>query len=143
MWSRPRPVGDTLSEAFWAAATEEVLVVQRCRRCGHYQHPPRPRCVSCHADGLEFDRVGGRGRLWSWMVTRTPAVRSFRDRIPYLLALVELEEQADLLMLTDLDMRSLQLLEAGLPMRVRFDRIEEGASTFTLPRWEPAACARS
>ena len=77
--------------AWFAAAEQERLLVQRCTDCGHHQHYPRALCTACAGDALEFVESAGSGRVVSWTtVYRSPDPDRFVA--PYTLAIVELDE---------------------------------------------------
>ncbi len=42
--SMPLPAASSDTLAWWQAAAEHRLVVQRCDNCGRYRHPPSPLC---------------------------------------------------------------------------------------------------
>jgi len=57
---KPLPVlGDDLSRAYWEAAREGRLLVQRCRACGEHQLYPRGHCVHCFAPDPEWVEAKG------------------------------------------------------------------------------------
>lgn len=89
---RPLPEITAASAPFWAAARDHRLVVQHCPRCRRFQHFPRPWCTNCLHDVLEFVDATGRGTIYSFTVVRRAANPAFADRVPYVLALVELDE---------------------------------------------------
>jgi uncharacterized OB-fold protein len=56
------------TEAFWAAAAEGRLVVDRCDTCGAYAFPPRGMCRHCHGRAFSVVEITGRGRIYSYTV---------------------------------------------------------------------------
>jgi uncharacterized OB-fold protein len=83
---RPEPV----TQAWWDATVERRFTAQRCRSCNKIQHYPRPFCISCQADELDFVELSGKGKVQSFsIVYRSP----FDDLpAPYVVALVDLAE---------------------------------------------------
>lgn len=135
---RAQPIPDALTEPFWAAAKRRQLVVQRCRSCRRWQHPPRPTCVACGTDEVEFSPVSGNGTVVTWSEVRHPFVTGWTE--PFTCFLVELVEQAGLLFVSD-DVRLRcqgRRLEptAAMPMRVEFEPIDNG---LLLPQFVPTA----
>lgn len=65
-------------------------MVQRCVACGHHQFYPRPFCLPCNADRLEWVRVRGTGRVYSQTTVHMSAGPGFEP--PYVVAVVELDE---------------------------------------------------
>ncbi|HUI02916.1 MAG TPA: Zn-ribbon domain-containing OB-fold protein, partial [Acidimicrobiales bacterium] len=88
---RPAPVPDADSEPYWSAAHEGRLVLQRCQRCGTPQLYGRDRCRACRGP-VVWEEACGRGSVYSFTVIRQNYARPFRDQIPYVVALVDLEE---------------------------------------------------
>jgi uncharacterized OB-fold protein len=88
---KPLPKPTPTSRPFWDAARRHELTIQRCGACKSYVFYPRDRCPRCFADQLEWQRVSGRGRVYSYTVVRRASARSFGDG-PYVLAIVELDE---------------------------------------------------
>lgn len=79
-----------------AAAQERLehgsLCFPRCRACGLAWLPPRAECPRCLAANWDWDRACGNARLISWVVYHRAYHESVADRVPYLVALVELSE---------------------------------------------------
>lgn len=88
---RPAPVPDPDSEPYWAAAHEGRLVVQRCESCGAHQLYPRDKCIACRGT-VEWVQAAGTGTVYSFTVIRQNYSRAFRHMIPYVVALVDLDE---------------------------------------------------
>ena len=120
---RPVPVPDPESAPYWDAANEGRLLVQRCTRHGHHQLYPRPHCVVCRGP-VEWQEASGRATIYSFTVIRQNMVRPFRDLLPYVVALVDLEEGPRLMTnIVDCDPGDVTV---GAPVRVRFDEVTEG-----------------
>jgi len=100
--SRAVPAVTELTQPFWDAAKQGRLAIQRCHECLHFNHPPRPLCDACLSDKLAFEDVSGSGTVWSYTVMHQKSVAGFEEVVPYLTALVELDEQPMLLLPTNL-----------------------------------------
>ena len=135
---RPRPQADDVSRGFWDASARGVLAIQRCQQCQSYQHPPRSICRACGATELAFEPVTGDARLWGWTVTHHNVLGGFEAAIPYTCLVVELVEQAEVFLVSDLIGREhlRKGLKAGMPMRVVFP--ENRGDGPVLPQFEPA-----
>ncbi len=90
-FEKPLPAPDAVSGPFWEAASEGRLLYQQCRSCGHRQFYPRALCTACGADP-EWAEASGRGTVHTFTVVRQYGGRPFRDELPYVVAIVELEE---------------------------------------------------
>jgi len=131
----PRPAVDADTAPFFEAAARHQLVVQRCTACGAHRHPPRPLCPHCHAFDVAWEQVSGRGTLFSWSVVHQPFLPQLADKVPFVVAVVELEGTGGTRMTSNLVDADLAALAAGLAVEVVF---EDMAGGLTLPRFTPA-----
>ncbi|WP_327754624.1 Zn-ribbon domain-containing OB-fold protein [Sphingobium sp. SJ10-10] len=132
---RPLPLPDLLSEPFWAAARRHELHMQRCDACGRLAYPAEIACRACGGGELHFTPVSGHATLHSWTVLHDPPSPGFRDRLPVILAVVELDEQTRLLMSSNLIGIAPDDLRIGLPLEARF---EDVTNDCTLVQFGPA-----
>lgn len=91
MTERAFPVPDAVSTPFWEGIAEGVLRIQHCQACGRYVFYPRAVCPHCTSVDLGWVEASGSGRIHSYTVVRR-APADYRDEIPYVVALVELDE---------------------------------------------------
>ncbi len=89
---RPAPVVTELGRPFWDACAEGRLVVQRCSACDRLRHYPQERCPDCHADAFDWAELSGRGAIYSYTVTHRAFHPAWADRVPYVVATIELDE---------------------------------------------------
>jgi uncharacterized OB-fold protein len=79
-------------------------------------HPPRcPRCLS---ENVEPSPVSGRGRVYTYTVNRrawSPGLE-----VPYVIAIVALDEQPDLRLMTNIVGCSPDEVAIGMPVQVEF-----------------------
>ena len=54
----PQPTQTT--EGYWKAAAERRLVVQGCKACGHRQFYPRPFCLKCQSEEVDWTDASDR-----------------------------------------------------------------------------------
>ncbi|MEO3388111.1 OB-fold domain-containing protein [Mesorhizobium sp. CAU 1741] len=87
----PAPV-DELSRPFWEAVEKGHLVFQCCRACANAWLPARSECPACLSADTDWRPASGNARLVSWVVYHRAFNASFADRLPYTVAIAELEE---------------------------------------------------
>lgn len=93
MTTRPLPrQPEPDSAAFWAATTSHELRYQQCRRCGRVVFFTRAVCPQCGCGDLELKLSQGTGTIYSFTVVRRDGQPFFRERTPYVYALVDLDE---------------------------------------------------
>ena len=132
---RPVPLPDEISGFFWEGAREKRLLVQRCQACGKLQYPPDVVCIHCQSVDLVPEEVSGRGTLWSFTRVERVFHAGFAGAVPYVVGLVELEEQADVRLLTNIVDAEPAELRVGLALEVTF----EDRGEVVLPQFRPAA----
>jgi uncharacterized OB-fold protein len=131
----PVPVADPLSAPFWDGARAGRLVIQRCRACGLYIHHPRPVCRRCHSQDLIHEAVSGRGTVYSYTETHKAFHPFFVDRVPYLLAVIELTEQPGLRMISNLVRVAEPDVRFDMPVVVDFEQLSD---ELTIPVFAPS-----
>ncbi|MCC6531142.1 MAG: Zn-ribbon domain-containing OB-fold protein [Burkholderiales bacterium] len=88
----PAPVPNADSKPYWEAATREELVLKRCSSCGKHHFPPRHLCPACWSDKLEWTKSAGTGVVYTFTIMQRAPMPVFAQRVPYVVALVDLEE---------------------------------------------------
>jgi uncharacterized OB-fold protein len=121
-----------LTAPYWAAARDHQLVIQRCTACGHVWHPPLPLCPACHSEVIAWIPVSGRGHVYTYTVVYHATHAAMADKVPYISALIELEEGPRIL--TNLRNCTEDDARIGMPVWVLF---EELTDEITLPQFEP------
>jgi uncharacterized protein len=90
--ARLEPKATEISDPFWDATRDQRYLVQWCGGCATPIFYPRevcPRCLS--ADSLEWRESNGRGTVYALSVQHRPANPTMADRVPYVVALVEVD----------------------------------------------------
>ena len=128
---RPAPGMDPETEGYWKATHDGRLLVQRCRPNGHYQLYPRWRCLRCRGE-VAWVEASGRGTVYSFTIIRQNFSRAFKHLIPYVVALVELEEGPRLM--TNVVGCGPEDVTVGMPVQVTFEPVSEQVS---LPLFSP------
>ena len=90
--ARPLPLPDEASQPWFDAAREGRLLLQRCDACGTHRFPLWPRCNACWETHWSWAEASGRGTLFSWGRMHRVYDPGMRDEVPYLIAIVQLEE---------------------------------------------------
>lgn len=85
---------ETLSpaEQYRAALEDRRLVFQRCADCNHVWLPPRTECPNCWSPDHKWQEASGQATIVSWVNFHVAFDNRFKDRTPYNVALVDLDE---------------------------------------------------
>jgi uncharacterized OB-fold protein len=129
----PRPLSTELTRPFWEAARRHELVMPRCKTCAHLFFYPRSECPHCFSTNLEWVQVSGRGRLHSYTIVQQPANPAFRDDVPYVYAVVQLEEGPRIV--SNVVQCDPDTLRVDMPLEAVFDDV---TPEWTLVKFKPA-----
>lgn len=128
--ARPLPQPTTETAAYWAAAKDQRLVIQRCTDCGACQFYPRAFCVSCLSDKTQWIDAGGQGHIYTFTISRIAPSPAFESRLPYVVALIDLDEGVRMLAnILDADLARVAI---GARVSVCFESVSESC---TLPQF--------
>ena len=125
------PAVTDLNRPFWTGGAEGKLLIQRCSGCGRWVHPPVSGCTACGTSELRPEPVSGRGTVFTFTVNRHPFNPAVP--VPYVIALVELEEQADLRLTTNIVNCPVDDVTVGMPVQVLFEKQDD----LYIPLFEP------
>ena len=120
---RPLPARGNVARPYWEALAEGRLVLQYCPACDRYQFYPRAICTRCGADP-EWRESDGRGTVYTYTVIRQNGAAPFRDELPYVVAMIELEEGVKVMSsVTDCDPDEVAV---GMAVQAYVVRAEQG-----------------
>lgn len=132
--TRFEPPVSEVARPFWDATRERRLVLQWCRTCEQPVHYPREVCPRCLGTELEYRPASGRGEVYAFSVMHRPGNPLMADRVPYVVALVDLEEGAR--MMSNVVGCEPDAVRVGQPVRVTWEPLSDGRA---LPQFEPGA----
>lgn len=133
--SRPLPVITEMNAYFWRSGQKGRLEILRCEACGLYIHPYAALCPRCRSEAVSPEPVSGRGTVASFTINHQPWFPHVP--VPYVIALVQLEEQDDIRLVANLPGCPIEDVRVGLPVEVCF---EQHGDIF-VPLFRPAAGA--
>jgi len=121
-----------LNRHFWTGGAEGKLCFLRCRPCGTYVHPPAPVCPTCLSRDVAPEAVSGRATVLTYTLNHQPWVPA--PDHPYAIAIVEIEEQPGLRLMTNIVKCPPEAVRIGMPVRVVFEQHQD----VYVPLFEPA-----
>jgi uncharacterized protein len=92
MTALPQPEITNTSRPHWDALREGCLRFQRCSRCTHAWLPPRDACPVCLSPNPNWENSAGSGKVISFVIYHVAYSDAFKDRLPYNVSLIELDE---------------------------------------------------
>lgn len=133
-YKKPIPRVDEETRGYWEACRRHELVLQRCGACNTLRYYPRAVCPECLSDEVRWERMSGRGTVYTFTVTYQNQAPGFRDELPYVLAYVTLDEGPQ--MLTNVVGCKPDEVEIGMAVEVTFEDVNEDIA---IPRFKPIA----
>jgi uncharacterized OB-fold protein len=132
--TKPKPIPRPAPESvpYWEAAKKHRLELPHCHACGKLWFPPSQSCPHCLAVDFSWEPVSGRGKVFSFVVFHRVYHPAFAQEVPYVVALVELEEGPR--MLTNIVGVPVDKVTCEMPVKVVFDDVPEGVS---VPKFTP------
>ncbi|HSR55089.1 MAG TPA: Zn-ribbon domain-containing OB-fold protein [Alphaproteobacteria bacterium] len=131
-YAKPLPIPAPESEPFWNAAREHRLKIQKCVSCGHHRFPPAAHCPECLSADHEWVEASGKGRVFSFVTFQRLYNKGWEGEIPYVVALIELDEGPRLL--SNVTGIAPEDVKCDMPVRVVFDDVTDDV---TLPKFAP------
>ena len=129
---RPLPALTVSNTAFWTGGAQGELRIYRCRACRYYVHPPVRFCPRCEGRDVEPEKVSGRGTVASFTVNHQRWEPELQ--VPYVMALVELDEQPDVRLVTNIVNCHPDGVRIGMSVQVTFEPHDD----VWIPLFEPA-----
>ena len=126
------PVIDAESAPFWAGTREGKFLIRHCRACHRHHFYPRHACPDCWSDDCEWRAASGKGRLYSYTVIHHNDMLPFREMLPYIVALIDLEEGVRVT--SNIVECTPEVVHVGMPVEVVYEPIDD---EITLPQFRP------
>ena len=136
-----RPFSDISYEQF---LNEEKLMGSRCKKCGSLFLPPRPICIKCHGNEMEWVEMKGKGKLLAFTCIAVGPpfmIKEGHDRKhPYCTGVVELEEGVRVVArIEGMDTTNPEGIKIGTPLTAEFLHRGEEEKRFTFLAFKPLA----
>jgi 3-oxo-4,17-pregnadiene-20-carboxyl-CoA hydratase alpha subunit len=132
----PTPAASRETLAWWQAAAEHKLLVQRCADCGRMRLPPGPLCPACRSFKHGWQELSGRGTVYTYTIVHRVYIPSLADRLPYVVIVVDLDGGGGTRLLSNLVDADPAAVDVGMAVEVVWEDIAPGLA---LPRFRRSA----
>ena len=137
-YSKLRILPDPDTREWWDATRQHKYLVPMCNQCGHKWFPPNiPACSRCMSMDTGWFETAGKGVIHSYVVVTQPIVGAFVESVPYVVAVIELDDckEADGTVTRVAGVLTNDEAEAaiGLPVEVLFEATTD--PKIVMPRW--------
>jgi uncharacterized protein len=139
-------LSDERTAEYFAGAARGELVIPRCDACGQLVWYPERRCPACSGESFTWTPVSGRGQVFSWTVVRRAFLPAFEEMVPFVTALVSLDEDPAVRIVSYLVDCEPNAVVADLPVEavfrpLRFPTVPD--RSVPVPMFVPASSARN
>ena len=135
---KPLPTITSEARPFWEGAAKQQLLMQCCLDCSAYIWTPRPSCFECGSENMQWQKLSGRGEVYSFTVIRQvvgrAASQAFEKDIPYVIAWIDLDEGPR--MITNVIGCPVENVTLGMKVSVIF---EQQSADIWLPKFMPVS----
>lgn len=132
-YMKPLPLINEETKPYWEYCRKHELRMQKCLQCGHIRFPISVICPKCHSMEAEWARLSGKGTIYSFTIYRVPYHPAFKDDIPYVVAIIQLDEGPRLE--SNIIGCRVEDVRIEMPVEVAFDDV---TSEVTLPKFRPS-----
>jgi enoyl-CoA hydratase/carnithine racemase/uncharacterized OB-fold protein len=131
-YKKPLPAVQPWTEEFWKATKQHKLLIQECSDCREKIFYPRKYCPECWSSNLGWSEASGKAKVFSHTVTMDMVEPKFMGDLPYVLAMVDLEEGVRMMTrIVDCDPEDVHI---DMDVEVVFEDITD---EFALPMFRP------
>jgi uncharacterized OB-fold protein len=130
--TRPAPPESDEGRPFWDATRQQRLVLPWCTECNAAFWFPRAACPRCLSTSIEWRPASGQGTVHAASAQHVAAIPELADRVPYAVALVDLDEGVRLM--SNVIGCPADEVRGGLAVRVTWEPLADGRH---LPQFEP------
>lgn len=134
---RFEPAESEAGAPFWAATRERRLELPWCLDCGRPHWFPREVCPDCLGTRIEWRPASGRGVVYALSVQHRPGWPSLAERVPYAVALIDLDEGVRLMSnVVGTTPDGGDRIKVGQAVQVTWEELSDGRN---LPQFEPCS----
>src|SRR5229473_1263929 len=143
-YSKLRIHPDPDTREWWEATRQRKYLVPMCNQCGHKWFPPNiPACSKCMSMETGWFETAGKGVIHSYVVVVQPIVGAFVESVPYVVAVIELDDckEADgtVTRVAGVLTNDEADVEIGLPCEVQYENTND--PNIVMPRWRISGSA--
>lgn len=89
---KPQPKMTPGADYYWQSASNNRFVLPHCCDCDTVFFYPRMWCPACFSQKLDWHEASGNGKVYSFSVVHQAPFPAYQGDVPYVLAIIELEE---------------------------------------------------
>lgn len=120
----PLPIPSIETEPFWKAVQERKLLMPKCDQCGKVTFPPTVACPHCGSEKFTWTAMSGLGKVYSFVVYHRVYHPSLKEKVPYVVALIELDEGPRII--SNIVGMPIDEVTCEMPVSVVYEEVHDG-----------------
>ena len=124
------------AQIFWEGCARREFWLPRCEGCGSFRWYLQEICPQCWTAGAKWERLSGRGTIFSFTVAHRAFHPAFEPWVPFVSIFVEPDEAPGVRFVSRLVDCPREAVRIGMPVEVTFEPIAEDV---LLPFFRPSA----
>ena len=132
-YKKPLPRPTPWSQFFWEGCKKGKLFIQECKECKKHIFYPKMYCPFCLSRDLTWIQASGKGHIYTYIVVYDYQPAEFDEDVPYVVAIVELEE--GIRMMSNIVDCDPEKVRCDAPVTAVFEKVNE---QITLPKFRLA-----
>ena len=134
-YNKPVPVPQQESDVYWEKLKQHEIWLRNCDECGSAYFYPRDISPCCFSRNTSWVKASGSASLFTYGIVHRPPHPGFVAEVPFVTAIVELEEGPKMATNIIMDDPTPEKLQIGMPLEVVFEDITDAIA---LPKFKPA-----
>jgi len=114
---------------FWNFCREKKLIFQKCTNCGKIRWPYSFCCPECYSSDYHLSESKGLGRIYSYVIYNVPFHKDFKDRVPYIVGVIELDEGVKFL--SNIVAKNFENIHCGEKVKLFWEKLND----FYIPKF--------
>ena len=126
----PKKSFDT--EPFWDYCCKHEFRLQKCADCGTVRWPASIVCPNCLSGNFDWELMSGKGKIYSFVIFHKAFHKNFKDKVPYVVAIIALDEGPKFLS----NVVNCDISKVACEKRVSLTWLDNEEAAFAIPVFE-------
>ncbi len=115
---------------FWENCKDKKLLFQKCSNCNKVRWPYSIVCPECYSFNYDYIESKGFGKIYSYVIYNVAFSDEFKDKIPYIVAIIQLKEGVKFL--SNIINSNINEIKCDKPVKLVWEPYKE----FYIPKFE-------
>ena len=104
-------------DPFWNSIRSSSLSFPKCNNCNRFHWYPKKLCPFCKSTNIHWTPIKGEGSIFSWTIVRHAFSDDYKDKIPYVIVLIEFDDAPGVRLVSNLTSDNLECIHFGMKVK--------------------------